>query len=258
MFLKKIIEYKKEKIELEKKIMPLNEIDKMIKGIGKTRDFKKAISQKKPLNIIAEIKKASPSKGLIKEDFSPMNIAEIYEKNQVSAISVLTEDKFFQGNNSYLYAVRKVTSVPLLRKDFIIDSYQIYQSKALGADAILLIAGILTLKELIDFQKISDEIGLHTLIEVHNKEELDMVLKTKAQIIGINNRNLKSFVTDLKTTGDLIKSIPGDKVVVSESGISTREDIIYLNNLGIRTVLIGEGLMKANSIDKKLRELRGD
>lgn len=257
MILDKIVDYKRKKIQEEKSHTSLNEITKIIDCITGTRSFKKGISQENKLSIIAEIKKSSPSKGIIKEGFSPIEIAKNYEENQVEAISVLTEDKFFQGDNSYLEIVRDVTSVPLLRKDFIIDVYQIYQSKALGADAILLLAGILTKRQLIDFQRIAKEIGLDTLVEVHNKEELDMVLETDAEIIGINNRDLKTFTISLKTTEDLINFIPKNKLVISESGIHSREDIQYLQNLGVKAVLIGESLMRASSIGGKLKELRG-
>lgn len=257
MILDEIVAYKRKKIEEEKRHTSLKEITKIIDGITGTRNFKKDISQENKLNIIAEIKKASPSKGIIKKNFLPIEIAKIYEGNQVEAISVLTEDKFFKGDNSYLKIVREVTSIPLLRKDFIIDSYQIHQSKALGADAILLIAGILTKQQLMVFQRIAKEIGLDALVEIHNKEELDMALETDAEIIGINNRDLKTFTTSLKTTEDLIKFIPKDKLVVSESGIHSREDMLYLQNLGVNAVLIGESLMRASSIDEKLKKLRG-
>ncbi|MTI65299.1 MAG: indole-3-glycerol phosphate synthase TrpC [Firmicutes bacterium] len=257
MILDKITAYKRRVVEKDKKDISLGELVKRIDKTYKGRDFKKAIKKSKDLSIIAEVKKASPSKGIIREDFNPFEIARVYEKNKVEAISVLTEDKFFQGKKDYLSGIRKETSTPLLRKDFIIDVYQIYQSKLLGADAILLIAGILTKDELIIFQQVAKEIGLNSLVEVHDECELEKVLSTQADIIGINNRNLKTFKTDLKTTEKLIKYIPKRKVVVSESGINYMDDMKYLKDLGVDGVLIGESLMRASSIEKKLIKLRG-
>lgn len=257
MILDKIVDYKIKKVEEEKKITSFDEILSKLGKCTQKRDFEKAMAHKKEINIIAEVKKASPSKGIIKEDFDPIYIAKQYEKNNVSAISVLTEDKFFQGNNEYLLEIKKITSVPILRKDFIIDSYQIYQSKLLGADAILLIAAILSKDKLIKFQNIARDIGLDCLVEVHDETELDMVLNTETKIIGINNRDLKTFKTDIKTTEKLMKLIPKDKIIISESGINTRNDMKFLEDLGVNGVLIGESLMKSKHISEKLDELRG-
>lgn len=257
MILDEIVDYKTKKIEEEKKIISIDEILSKLDNCSKTRDFEKAMADKKELNIIAEVKKASPSKGIIKEAFDPIYIAKEYEKNNVSAVSVLTEDKFFKGNNEYLSEIKKITSVPILRKDFIIDSYQIYQSKLLGADAILLIAAILSKDKLIKFQNIAREIELDCLVEVHDETELDMVLNTETKIIGINNRDLKTFKTDIKTTEKLIKLVPKDKIIISESGINTRNDIKFLEGLEVNGVLIGESLMRSKYINEKLDELRG-
>jgi indole-3-glycerol phosphate synthase len=257
MILDKIVDYKIKKIEEEKKITSIDEILSKLDNCSQKRDFEKAMADKKELNIIAEVKKASPSKGIIKEAFDPIYIAKEYEKNNVSAVSVLTEDKFFQGNNEYLSEIKKITSVPILRKDFIIDSYQIYQSKLLGADAILLIAAILSKDKLTKFQNIAREIELDCLVEVHDETELDMVLNTETKIIGINNRDLKTFKTDIKTTEKLMKLIPKDKIIISESGINTRNDIKFLEDLGVNGVLIGESLMRSKYINEKLDELRG-
>lgn len=258
MILDKIVAYKKEKLECEKTETPLKNLINAIDLTKPCRDFKASLNRQNQLAIIGEIKKASPSKGTFREEFYPQQIARIYDENKVEAISVLTEDKFFQGNNLYLKHVRQITHVPILRKDFIIDPYQIYQSKVLGADAILLISGILNKKQLKDFQRIAKEIGLYYLVEVHSKEELDLVLETDAEIIGINNRNLKDFTTNIKNTEDLIKFIPSNKIVISESGIHSKEEMDYLKYLGVKGVLIGESLMKANSIGEKLREIRGE
>lgn len=257
MILDKIVTYKKKKVEQEKKDITIDKLISQISNPSITRDFKQSIKEKNKLSIIAEVKKASPSKGIIKEDFNPLATALCYEKNKVEAISVLTEEQFFQGDNEYLKAIKKITTVPVLRKDFIIDSYQIYQSKVLGADVILLIVSILSQKELTDFQKIAKGIGLQCLVEVHNQIELERALEGEVDIIGINNRDLKTFKTTLKTTEKLMPLIPIDKVVISESGIHTREDMEFLQGLGVDGVLIGESLMRAKSIDEKLVELRG-
>lgn len=257
MILDKIVDYKRKKVEEEKIITPFNKLASQIEACNETRNFKKSIIENKDISIIAEVKKASPSKGVIREDFHPLAIAEEYEKNKVQAISVLTEDKFFQGKDEYLSQIKGITSIPILRKDFIIDPYQIYQARVLGADVILLIAAILTEKELIGFQSIAKELGLQCLVEVHDESELNMVLKTEAEVIGINNRDLKTFKTTLETTERLMSFIPKDKVVISESGINTRKDMEFLSNLGVQGVLIGESLMRAKAIDEKLRELRG-
>lgn len=258
MILDKIVAYKRKKVEEEKQQLPIDLLLKQLKEIEAPQDFKKVLKKEKGLSIIAEVKKASPSKGVIREDFYPLEIANLYDENKVEAMSVLTEDKFFQGSPQYLKDIRSSTYLPLLRKDFIIDPYQIHQSKALGADAILLIAAILTQKQLIDFQKLAVKVGLYCLVEVHTQEELEVVLKTEADIIGINNRNLQTFETTLETTKELIKMIPRDKTVISESGIHGRRDMEYLEDLGVNGVLIGEGLMRASSIGEKLRELRGE
>ncbi len=257
MILNKIMEYKKERIKDEKAKMPFKTLIKGLYLTEPSRDFKESFTDDK-LSIIGEIKKASPSKGIIKEDFCPQQIARLYDENKVDAVSVLTEDRFFKGSNLYLKQVRKVTNLPILRKDFIIDSFQIYQSKALGADAILLISAILTKRQLADFQKIAKVLGLCCLVEVHNEEELDIVLETDAEIIGINNRNLRDFTTDIRNTEDLIKFIPNDKIVISESGIHSKKDMDYLKSLGVSGVLIGESLMKAQCIGEKLKEFRGE
>lgn len=208
------------------------------------------------MGIIAEVKKASPSKGLIKKDFDPLEIALEYEKNNAAAISVLTEDKFFQGKNEYLQKIKKAVTIPVLRKDFIIDPYQIIESRALRADIILLIAAILTEKEIIEFSRIAKDLDLQILMEIHEESEIERVLKGEPDIIGINNRDLRSFYTDIKNTEALIKLLPKNKTIISESGIDTKEDMNYLKNIGVKGVLIGESLMRADSITEKMQELK--
>ncbi|MCG8483291.1 MAG: indole-3-glycerol phosphate synthase TrpC [Clostridia bacterium] len=257
MILDDIIAYKKKKIWDEKQLTSMNKIYAQIENCNESRDFKKALD-KEGISIIAEIKKASPSKGIIKKDFDPILIAKAYTQNRADIISVLTEDHFFEGHNYFLKLVRDVTSAPLLRKDFIIDPYQVYQSKALGADAILLITAVLSKKELIQLKEIAEGLQLSCLVEVHDRSQLEMALEADSDIIGINNRDLKTFKTCLTHTENLVKHIPKSKLVVSESGINTRSDIQYLHDLGVKGVLIGESLMRSDSIDNKFKELRGE
>ncbi len=258
MILDKIIAQKVKVVDEEKGIISQNKIISLLKDSRETLDFKKTIKDKKGLSIIAEVKKASPSKGVIREDFNPVEIAKIYHKSRVEAISVLTEEDFFQGSKEYLCQIREKIHTPLLRKDFIVDPYQIYQSKVLGADVILLIVAALDKEKLSLFQRIAKELGLQCLVEIHNIEELKIALDTGADIIGINNRNLKTFETSLETTAKLIDKIPREKTIISESGINNRKDMQYLESLEVDGVLIGESLMRTDSIEKKIRELRGE
>jgi indole-3-glycerol phosphate synthase len=256
MILDKIVAHKKLEIDSQKKDVPPDEIKKNLSSVGAVRGFKQAISVRDKVNLIAEIKKASPSKGIIRSDFDPEAIARIYESNGAAAISVLTDEKFFQGRLSFLADVRSVTSsVPLLRKDFIIDEYQIYQSRLAGADAILLIAAILNLSTLDRYLNIAHEIGLDCLVEVHSEDELDIVLKTDAPVIGINNRDLHTFNTDIQTTAKLSGKVPEDRVIVSESGIFSKEDVEFLREFNVNAILVGESLMRSDDIGLKVRQL---
>ncbi|MGE5628043.1 MAG: indole-3-glycerol phosphate synthase TrpC [Solirubrobacterales bacterium] len=239
MILDDIVAYKKMQIEKEKEQNPL--IDLNIQS-GGTRNFKQALC-KEGISFIAEIKKASPSKGIIKEDFDPVKIAEIYEKAPVDAVSILTEKNFFMGSDDYIKAAKKVNSKPVLRKDFIVDEYQLFQSKVIGADAVLLIVSVLG-DRIPKFYTLAKELGLDVITEVHSEEELDTALNSSCDIIGINNRNLKDFTVTLDTTEKLIKQIPKEIITVSESGIKTPEDIRFLNSIGVNAVLIGETFMR--------------
>jgi indole-3-glycerol phosphate synthase len=258
--LDKIIAAKKGEVKRNKEVLPLKEIQRLIPDLPPTRDFKAAISQSEKkrgvhFKIIAEIKKASPSKGILREDFNPVEIAKIYEKNGASAISVVTEEKFFLGSLNYLKAVRGVTKLPLLCKDFIIDPYQIYQARRYGADAVLIITALLELGKLKELVKVAKELSLTPVVEVHNVRELKKALKAEPEIIGINNRNLKTFKTDIQTTVKLLPFIPSDTVVISESGFYHQEDLTRLQGERINAFLIGEVLMREKDIAKKLREL---
>jgi indole-3-glycerol phosphate synthase len=261
MILDDIINHKKYELAELKSKQPLAKLKDILKRLQPTRDFKKALTKpsskgySKPTNIIAEIKKASPSKGIIRDDFNPVEIAKAYEVSGAVAISVLTDKKYFQGDIEYLKQIKEVTSIPILDKDFIIDPYQIYQARIYGADAILLIAAILSDDELSDYLTLSHQLELDTLVEVHTLKELKRVLKTDAQIIGINNRDLRSFKVNPDASLQLVKYIPGELIVVSESGIDNKELILSLQKEGIDAFLVGEALMKEKDVGEKLREL---
>nr|WP_239550870.1 indole-3-glycerol phosphate synthase TrpC [Halanaerobacter jeridensis] len=256
VILDEIVEQKKQVVEQDKKTESLEQLKNKINQAGETRDFKQSLKQG-GISLIAEIKKASPSKGVIKEDFNPLQIAAEYQQAGASALSVLTDQDFFQGELSYLAGVKEEVELPLLRKDFIIDPYQIYQARAYGADAILLIAAILEGEELKEYLDIAQELDLDVLLEVHNRKELEMALDVDADIIGINNRDLKVFEVDLATTLGLKRLISDDKVVISESGIKDRSDINLLAEHEIDGVLVGEALMRSNNISDKVKELIG-
>jgi indole-3-glycerol phosphate synthase len=256
MVLDKIIKTKKEEVAIANRALPLADLKNFVKELAACRDFKAAISGKN-CAIIAEVKCASPSRGRLVENFDPLTIAHTYEKNGAAAISVLTDEKYFQGRKEYLTQIKQKVQLPLLRKDFIIDSYQVYESRVIGADCILLIVAVLG-NRLKDFIGLAQEVGLSQLVEVHTRAELDLALAAGAEIIGINNRNLDTFVTDINTCKELAQFIPQGKIVVAESGISRREDIESIMKAGIHAFLIGEALVTATDIGKKLRELKGN
>jgi indole-3-glycerol phosphate synthase len=256
--LNKIVDKKKKKLDSLKTKVPLREIKSRASDVEWPRNFRNALRRDSgPIRLVAEIKKASPIKGVIRQDFNPVTIASIYERKKVDAISVITEEDYFQGKLEYLLDVKKITDRPLLRKDFIFDEYQIYESKAKGADAILLIASMLDENQSMEFLHLAKEIGLSVVFEVHDFKELEMVLRINAEVIGINNRDLKTLSINLNTTFKLKKEIPFDKIVVSESGIKTREDVRRLENAGIDSILIGTAFMEAEDIGKKIDEFMG-
>ena len=224
------------------------------------RDFKAALRNKAGVSLIAEVKKASPSAGLISKDFDPVRVAIAYEQAGASACSVLTDEKFFQGHLDFLAKIRRATRMPLLRKDFIIDEYQIYEASAAGADAILLIVAILDPEQLTRYHAISKENSLATLVEVHDEGETERALKAGAEIIGINNRNLKDFSVDLGTTERLAARIRQHEsriVLVAESGLHTRSDVERVRGAGVDAILVGESLMRSADIAAKVKELVG-
>lgn len=258
MFLDQIVKQKRLAVDCLKSRQPLPELRKRTADLPPTRDFLEAIKRDGPqMNLIAEIKKASPSRGIIRPDFNPEEIAPAYELAGAKAISVLTEEHYFLGDPAYLQQVKVVTSLPLLRKDFIIDDYQLFESRVLGADAVLLIAAILDANQLQEYLGLAEELGLSALVEIHNAQELIRVLATTARIVGINNRNLYNFQTELETTFSLAPAIPEGKTIVSESGIKTAAEISQLTALGVDAVLVGETLMRAENIGLAVRELMG-
>ena len=256
MILDTIIETKKEEVAQLKKQTTVSALERTIVLLEPCRDFRQALISE-DCNIIAEIKCASPSRGRFIADFDPVKIAGVYEKNGAAAISVLTDEKYFAGHKDYLTQIRQKVKLPLLRKDFIIDTIQIYETRAIDADAILLIVHVLG-KKLTEFILLSKELGLSSLVEVHTEEELELALATDAEIIGINNRNLDTFVIDIETSRKLRAQIPEGIIVVAESGIMSRADIDILMQANIHAFLIGEALITAPDIGKKLRTFKGE
>ncbi|MGQ9629143.1 MAG: indole-3-glycerol phosphate synthase TrpC [bacterium] len=221
------------------------------------RDFKRAISSKPGIRLIAEVKRTSPSRGIMRENFDPVEIARTYQRAGASAISVLTDEKFFGGHIDFLRQIRRATDIPLLRKDFVIHESQIYESRSAGADALLLIVRALDSRRLAEFLKICRYIELFALVEVHDSRELAIALEAGAEMIGINNRNLETFDVDLSTTFSLLPRIPRGKIVVSESGIHTPQDVRRLEKAGVDAILVGEALMRSPNMAKKIEELMG-
>lgn len=258
MILDDIVAYRKKQLAYEKEIMGEKEMmDRAVETARIPKDFLAAL-QKEGLSVIAEVKKASPSKGIICEEFSPVNIAKAYEKAGANAVSVLTEEHYFQGSSQYLQEIREKIEIPILRKDFVVDAYQIYEALVIGADAVLLIAAILDSPTIANFLRIAETLGLYCLVEAHNEVELKTALDAGAQIIGINNRDLRTFEVDLKTTERLTALIPSGKIVVAESGIATNADMKTVDKYGADAVLVGETLMRSKDIKEELKILRQD
>lgn len=249
--LDKIIDQKKLEISALK-----NNKGKYTPNGGPHRQFINALRVAPSLAIISEVKKASPSKGIICTNFDPVRIARAYQAGGAHAISVLTDEKFFQGNIDYLQAVRESVQLPILRKDFIIDILQVEETKDIGADAMLLIVAALDDYQLRDLYQAATSLGIDPLIEVHSSDELDRAMKIDPPLIGINNRNLNTFVTDLNVTIDLIKRIPRSTTVVAESGIENGSQALMLRKAGVKALLVGESLMKLDNPETLIKELR--
>lgn len=254
-----IIKQKKSDVEELKRRFPLHRLRQAVLQGRRTevRSFKKAVASPHHLNLICEIKKVSPSEGVLREDFQPLRIANLYEAGGACAISVLTETHYFKGRPSYLRTVRQVANLPLLRKDFILETYQIYESALLEADAFLLIASILTDEELKTLIQLGLELGMDALVEVHTDEDLKKALGAGAEIIGINNRNLKTLQVDARLAKQLIPHIPKGKIVVVESGLKSHDELMAYKSLGVNAFLIGTVLMKSANIMRELDALLG-
>ncbi|MEW6661392.1 MAG: indole-3-glycerol phosphate synthase TrpC [Bacillota bacterium] len=257
MILDSIIANKKREVVQKKKLLPLDELKRQLPLSGHQKvSFKKTLA-KGGVSLIAEVKKASPSKGVLRQDFDPLQIAACYEENGASAISVLTDVEFFQGSLNHLKQVKESARLPVLCKDFIIDPYQIYEASLYGADAVLLIAAVLEKEQLTSLHKLACDLELAALVEVHSPLELEVAVNAGAEIIGINNRDLKTFKTDLMTTLELAALVPDQCLLVSESGISTAYHIRQLAEAGVDAVLVGEALVTSPDIGLKVRELVG-
>jgi len=255
--LRKIVDRKWEEIDERTRRVSIGDRKAMAGNQPPARGFASAlrrrIEQQTPA-VIAEIKKASPSKGILRDPFVPEAIAESYEKGGAACLSVLTDKDFFQGHEDYLQAARAACSLPVIRKDFMVASYQVYESRAIGADCILLIAACLTRDQMQELEGIAHEIGLDVLVEVHDGEEMDDALTLKTPLVGINNRNLHTFEVSLDTTFDLYERISTDRLTITESGIMTRDDVTAMTDRGIYGFLVGESFMRAEEPGKRLAE----
>ena len=256
--LKRILAVKRDEVATSKVETPLAAMRSAAEAQPVPRDFLGAIRNRiaagKPA-VIAEIKKASPSRGVLRSDFRPAQIAASYQQHGAACLSVLTDRRFFQGAPAYLQAARAACELPVLRKDFLIDAYQVHETRAMGADAILLIAAALDLPAMRDFEAIADSLGMAVLVEVHNGQELDLALQLRTSLIGINNRNLRSFEVSLQNTLELLPYLPADRIVVTESGILSTRDVQLVRDHGVNAFLVGEAFMRAVDPGEALAEL---
>jgi len=260
MMLERIVQAKREEVASRKAAVPVRELQARMRDLPPPRDFHRAIDRRSSegdIRLIAEVKRASPSQGVLRQGFAVEALAGTYARAGAAALSVLTDTPFFQGSLDDLVRAKAAVALPVLRKDFVLDPYQVYETRACGADAILLIAAILERQALRDLLDLAQELELHPLMEVHTREELHAVLGTKAPIVGINNRDLKTFRVSVETTFALLSDIPPDRVVVSESGISRRADAVRLEAAGVDAILVGEGLLRSADVEGKIRELMG-
>lgn len=260
--LNEIADYTRERIRLEKENVPIAEVRTLAEAMAAADEerafrFEKALKKASPMAFICECKKASPSKGLIAEHFPYVDIAKDYEAAGATAISVLTEPKWFLGNDRYLEEIAETVSIPCLRKDFTIDPYMIYQAKTFGAGCVLLICSLLDTDKLKEYIAIADSLGLSQIVEAHDEKEIESAMDAGARIIGVNNRNLKDFTVDIGNSGRLRSMVPDDILFVAESGIKTRDDVAKLEEIGVNAVLIGETLMRSENKKKMLDELKG-
>ena len=258
--LNKILATKKTEVAASKLAVSLDQLQAQAEAQGEPRDFVGSIHKKVMANkaaVIAEIKKASPSKGVIREDFKPAEIAKSYEKAGAACLSVLTDEQYFQGSAAYLKQARAACKLPVLRKDFIIDEYQVFEARAMGADCILLIVAALELAQMQKLEALANELGMAVLVEVHDADELGLALQLDTPLIGINNRNLRTFEVSLQTTLDLLKIMPEDRFVVTESGIFTPEDVKLMMNNQVQGFLVGEAFMRQDDPGAELARVFG-
>ena len=258
--LKKIVAVKHEELLLAKGRKPLAEVREDAESRVLTRDFAAALRAKiaagRPA-VIAEVKKASPSKGVLREDFIPADIAQSYAEHGAACLSVLTDRQFFQGSVDYLKQARASCQLPVLRKDFMVDPYQIYESRAMGADCVLLIAAILDDAQMAEFESIARHLGMAVLVEVHDAAEMARALKLQTPLIGVNNRNLRSFEVSLQTTLDLQAQVPPERLLITESGILQPADVLRMRTAGVHAFLVGEAFMRAPEPGEALAQLFG-
>lgn len=255
--LDKICADKRDHIDLQKRQMPLDKLKELVKKVPPTRSFINSLKDYKEhrVGLIAEVKKASPSKGIIRHNFDPVKIAVTYQANNATCLSILTDQPYFQGSDDYLIAVREAVGLPLLRKDFMVDEYQIYESRFLGADCILLIMACLSDAQAREFYDLATSLGMDVLVEVHDEKELHRALRLTPRMVGVNNRNLKTLNVDLQTGLDLVKQIPEDVLKVAESGIYKNEHIQAFLEAGYDAFLVGESLMREDDIGQAVRDL---
>jgi indole-3-glycerol phosphate synthase len=248
--LNKIIAQKKKEVEQQKRVLPLTRLEERIARQKPPLDFALAL-RGESMRLIAEVKQASPSRGVLCSNFNPVELARTYAQGGAAAISVLTETNYFKGSVDHLAAIREVIELPLLRKDFIFDPYQVYESRAYGADALLLIVTILSQEQLEELLSLSHTLGLRCLVEVHDEDDVERALLGGAEIIGVNNRDLDTFIVDIDTTCRLRPLIPQGKIAVSESGITSQSDIEKLRECGVNAILVGEALVTASDVRGK-------
>ncbi len=255
--LQEILNYKKEEFSYRKSQITDFELQSVIDKQEKPRGFINKLNNPKKFNLIAEIKKASPSKGLIRNDFDPLRLAKCYRDGSASCLSVLTDEKYFQGNNKYINIIKREVDLPVLRKDFIVDPWQIKESRSLGADCILLIMAALSLNEAIMLEQEAKNFGMDVLVETHTKEEIEMANKLDTLLVGINNRNLKTMEVDINNTLELKSFINPDKIIVAESGLKNNLDLQLLKENGIQNFLIGESLMREKDLTLATKKILG-
>jgi indole-3-glycerol phosphate synthase len=255
MILDRILANKYLEVAQRRIVVPIEPLRERALAQTPPRDFLGALQQARRPALIAECKKASPSKGLLRPEYDPAQLARTYAENGAAALSVLTDEKFFQGSLHDLSAAREAAGLPALRKDFIVDGYQVYEARAAGADAVLLIVAALRLDQMQELYQLIDDLGMTALVEVHDEAEVETALKIAPKLIGVNNRNLHDFSVDLQTTGRLRQSVPANIAVIAESGIHTAKDVARVCDMGVDAILVGEALVTAGDVGAKVREL---